>query len=69
MATRLPVIAQKFLPIRLPFHLSLTLWLWLDRIQASNAAWGVVTTIMVILWIGAIIVKVAEDEVSVKDLL
>ena len=66
--SRTKVIAGKNLPIRLPITLSILLWLLLDRLGAPSWVWGVVGTLLAIVWIVAIYAVFTQESVELKEL-
>lgn len=48
------VISYKNMPVRLPVGGSCVLYLLLDRFQAPGWVWGVLGTLLAILWIVAV---------------
>jgi hypothetical protein len=68
MQTKRKVISKKNLPTNLPLVSSLVFWLVLDKLNAPGWAWGVVATLMIILWIVSIIdIFIREDFEILKD--
>lgn len=61
------VIAVKYLPVRPPIGWTIVAWLVLDRFGNNPTAWGIVGTLLVILWIAAIIAIFTQDMVHPKD--
>lgn len=59
------VIDASCLPLRMPLLPSIVLWLLLDRLQAPGFVWGIVGTIMALLWISWVCCKLGYEE-SVK---
>lgn len=62
------VVALKSLPMRLPILSTAVCYLLLDRFHVPGWAWGVAATIVVIVWIIAIISMVQSEHVELfKD--
>jgi len=61
------VIARKNLPVRLPLFPTITLWLLLDKLQSPGYVWGIVGTLMALIWIAAIFMIIKEKEVNVLE--
>jgi hypothetical protein len=59
------VISRKELPVKLPIFSTFMAWFFMDKYHAPGWIWGVVGTVMAILWFGAILVFVDEVDVSV----
>jgi hypothetical protein len=62
------VVSNKNLPTRLPITLSIWVWLLLDRLKAASWVWGVVGTLVVILWAAAIFGIIHEDRTDLREL-
>jgi predicted PurR-regulated permease PerM len=48
------VIGRRYLPAQLPIFQTLTAWLFLDRIHASGWVYGVIGTLLAVVWIACI---------------
>ena len=59
------VISAKNLPARLPIFSTAVFYLLMDNLNASPVAWGVGITLVVILWIVAIIAICTQEHVDV----
>lgn len=55
------VLPVSVLPTRLPIGLTAIVYLILDRFDAPGWVWGVVGTVMALLWIGAIGLRLSEE--------
>ena len=60
------VISFKQLPTRLPFQFTAVIYLLMDRFSAGALAWGIVGTLMAIIWIGCIYNIHKEERVEIK---
>ena len=60
------VISYKQLPTRYPTHLTLTCWLLLDRLHADRLLYGIIGTLLVILWVICIYASWKEEQYNVK---
>jgi hypothetical protein len=54
------VLPHSVLPTRLPLQTTALVYLLLDRFDPPGWTWGVVWTVMVLLWIGVVINKRTE---------
>lgn len=63
--TKRKVISRKNLPTRMPLALTIALGLLLDRCAAPGWVWGVVGTLMAVVWIAVIFGMFSEDDVEV----
>ncbi len=61
------VISWKNLPTRLPVWPSIIIWLLMDRVHPPEWLVGVGYTIMVLIWIMAIVSMVTETKVDIFD--
>jgi hypothetical protein len=61
------VISSKNLPARLPLWTTILMWLVLERLNAPGWVWGVVGTIFVVLWIGAITLMIKQESVDIFE--
>ena len=62
------VISCNNLPTKLPVFQTLTCWLVLEKLNASLFLYGVVSTILIIAWIGSIFGIVNEEKIDLfKD--
>lgn len=55
------VLSRKNLPVRIPIHFGITLYLLLKQLNASELAWGIAITLWSILFIACIIQLFGED--------
>lgn len=62
------VISHKHLPSRLPIMTTIVIWLLLDRLHPPGWYWGVVITLVAILWIGGIVSITHETETKLSEL-
>lgn len=60
-------ISIKNLPTRLPVGLTALMWLMLDRFGASDLAFGIVGTLIVLAWICAIYRMCNREVVDLFD--
>lgn len=62
------VVSPKNEATKLPLWSTLILWLVLDKTQPSQWVWGAVATIVVLIWIAAIIAMVKQEYTDIfKD--
>lgn len=61
------VISGKQLPSNPPLVSTLVYWLALDKLAAPGWAWGVVGTIMAVIWIAWIVDAFNRESVEVID--
>jgi len=61
------VISYKNMPSQLPWTLTAIVWLLLDRFQASDVVIAVAWTVIVLLWIGALINIIKEETVDIFE--
>lgn len=61
------VVMFKNLPSRPPVFQSITMWLLLDRTQASGVWWGVSATLFAVVWIGWIVAQFTEQPTDVFE--
>lgn len=54
------VIPSKRLPVRPPIVLTVTMWLLLDRLYVSEVVWGIMGTVIAIVWIAAIYAMIVQ---------
>lgn len=59
------VISRKNVPSYPPLLFTIVMWLLLDRVQAAGWVWGVVGTLVAIIWIGFIINVSKEDQTDI----
>lgn len=59
------VIKWRDLPAFSPLTFSIALWLLLDRLGAPGVVWGIVGTIVAVMWIGFLYELWTEKQVSV----
>ena len=59
------VISVKNLPARFPVLTTAVSYLYLDKYNAAGWVWGVVGTVLAILWILVVIVKAYEEETDI----
>jgi len=62
------VIAFKNFPARPPISLSILLWLLLDRLAAPSWVWGVVGTLLAIIWALSLYSICTQELVELKEL-
>jgi len=62
------VINPAQLPARLPVMSTLVLWLTLDQTHAAGWVWGVVGTVLAVVWIGVTIDIYTRQVVNLKEL-
>ncbi len=55
------VLPLSVLPTRLPIGLTAIVYLLCDRFDAPGWVWGVIGTVMALLWIGAIGLRLSEE--------
>lgn len=55
------VVKRACLASKPPIMESLLFWLILDRFHAPGYAWGIVGTLVVLIWIGFVITLFSED--------
>ncbi len=60
------VISFNQLPTRLPVGWSCLIYLMMDKFQAGALAWGIVGTLMAIVWIVSITVICKEERVKLN---
>lgn len=60
------VISANQLPIRVPVFQTMTLWLFLDRLQPSLLVWGVVGTLWCIAMIGALVLVFTQKPTAIN---
>ena len=60
------VIAFKQLPSRLPIQSSIVIYLLMDRLNAGALAWGIVGTLLVIVWLAAIYQVYNQEQTEIK---
>lgn len=60
-----PVFAHRNLPTRLPVSWTAIAYLLLDRVDAPGWAWGVTGTLIISLWILAIVAIGTEGQIDV----
>jgi len=56
------VINSSNRPIKLPVQSSVLAWLLLDKLNASDFAFGVVYCLFVIIWVLAIVLLMAQED-------
>ena len=64
MANKLEVISYKYLPTRLPITFTMCVYLLMDKFQPSQLWQGVFYSIMVIIWLIAIIAISSQKTVA-----
>lgn len=62
------VLHPKHLPGRLPLLQTLLWYLFLDKIHAPGWVWGVMGTLMVLVWAVSIYNLIVEEKVELKEL-
>jgi hypothetical protein len=61
------VIKRKNLPSRPPLLLTAVLYLFLDKFNAPDLIWGILGTLMAIIWVAVIYSMVKEDDVDIFE--
>lgn len=61
---KVPVLAWKHYPAKLPIIPTIVFWLALERLSAPGWAWGVVGTILVVGWVLNIIALFRQEQRS-----
>jgi len=61
------VIKRNNLPIRPPLTITLVMYLLLEHFNAPGWAWGIVGTILGILWIGGILDIFNEEDIDLLN--
>jgi len=59
------VVHGKNLPIRCPLVSTLVLWMVLDKVSAAGWVWGVVGTLVVVMWVEWLIDIFAIEHVEI----
>lgn len=59
------VVASKNLPFRPPVIATIVMWLFLDRLDAPDIAWGIMGTLYAIVWIAWIAYAFQKEEVDI----
>jgi hypothetical protein len=62
------VISRKQLPTNLPTQFTLLMWLVLDKLDSPGWVWGVVGTLVAILWASAIHAMYTQEPTRLKEL-
>jgi hypothetical protein len=62
------VVHRKNLPASLPIFPTMTFWLILDRLHAPQWLWGVIGTILVLVWILRVIAILHTEMVELDDI-
>jgi hypothetical protein len=62
------VLSFSALPSRLPIWQTATCWLMSDRLHAAGWVWGVLGSLMALLWMGSIAGMIREEQVDLKEL-
>lgn len=65
---RRKVVHYNQLPSRYPFWVSATTWLLLDRLQPPGWVWGVVLTLLALIWVMQVVAIWHEDKVSIHEI-
>ena len=60
-------IAYKNLPVSYPIIPTLTWWLFLDRLDVGDVAWGVFYTVAAIVWTHAIYIVFKTEQVDIFE--
>ena len=58
------VVSTGCLPAHLPVWPTITLWLLLERLHANPIVWGIVGTLMVMVWIGTLVQVFTQKEIE-----
>jgi len=61
------VISIKNLPTRLPIQLTVLVYLLLDKFQPNDVTWGIVGTVVVLVWIGSVALMFQEKSVDIFE--
>jgi hypothetical protein len=61
------VISWNSLPFPMPVHLTLILYLLLDRWDASQVVWGIAGTLVVLIWIAYFYSLSTSDYVDILN--
>lgn len=61
------VIKSKYLPARIPTIPTLSIVMALDYWKAPQWAWGVMLTLLGIVWISAIYYRITEEEIELIE--
>jgi hypothetical protein len=61
------VIHRKNMPVRLPTFLTVVCYLLLDRFNAPEFIWGIVTMFLLLLWIVSIYSLVKEKQIDILN--
>ena len=64
---KIKVVSYGNLPVNPPLQLSALAWLVLDKIGASDVVWGIVYTIIGLLWLGWLLRKISEEHVDLFE--
>lgn len=67
--TKIKVLKPKYLPTRAPVSLTMATCLLLDRVKAPGWVWGVVGTLLMVLWVAFFASLGREEMVEPKELL
>ena len=67
MKTR-KVIAWQNLPSKMPFQLTITTYLLLDKLKANDIVWGICAALIILIWLNWILACLVESSVDLKEL-
>jgi hypothetical protein len=59
------VITRKNLPSSLPLPFTMLVYLYLDRFNPAEWVWGVVATVLVIIWLSVLYSIATENRVDI----